>query len=90
MPPESTKPISMSMALGHNVHRLRKEQGMKKKSFAMMVGIGRPLLDKIESGESDVRLSYVQKLADGLGVSPLELLAYPPEPEEVENSLFFW
>ena len=65
--------FSASAILGRNVHRLRKMQGMNKKSFCLMVGISRPLLDKIEKGESDIRISYVQKLAEGLSVHPFEL-----------------
>ncbi len=39
-----------------------------------MSGICRPLLMKIERGESDIRLSYVERLSAALCVSPLELL----------------
>lgn len=60
--------------LGANVGRLRKEQELSKKSFALMSGISRPFLDKIENGKSNVQLSYVQQLADALCVEPYELL----------------
>ena len=69
----------LSERLGKNVARLRTEQGLNKKTFSMMCGIGRPLLDAIERGRSDVRLSYVQRLADALSVHPLVLLSPPEE-----------
>ena len=59
---------------GENVGRLRKEQELTKKSFALMSGISRPFLDKIEKGRSNVQLSYVKQLADALCVEPYELL----------------
>lgn len=65
--------------LGRNVKRLRLEQKLDKKTFSLMVGIGRPLLDKIEKGQSDIRLSYLQRLADALAVAPIDLLV--PESE---------
>ncbi len=65
---------SLSETLGANVMRLRNEQRLSKKTFALMVGIGRPLLDKIERGQSDLRLSYIQMLADALSVDPIDLI----------------
>ena len=70
---------SLSETLGANVVRLRNEQRLSKKTFALMVGIGRPLLDKIEKGQSDIRLSYVQMIADALSVDPIDLIT-PPRP----------
>ena len=65
----------LGAALGYNVRRLRAEQRLTKQTFAMMVGIGRPLLDKIENGEADPRLSLIIRLADALSVTPEDLLA---------------
>ena len=62
------------VVLGDNVHRLRMKQGIPKKTFSLMVGISRPLLDRIERGEADLRISYLTKVADGLSVSVLDLL----------------
>ena len=82
----------ISVALGYNVRRYRREQHLSKTLLARMCGIGRPLLNKIESGESDIRISYVQRIADALSVSPLDLLiledesaAYLPESQTSRN-----
>ena len=64
----------LSRALGENVSRIRKEQALTKKSLASLSGISRPSLDHIESGHSNVRLSFVQQIADALCVDPAELL----------------
>ena len=64
----------LKTALGENVARLREEQELTKKSFAIMSGVSRPYLDSVEKGTSDARLSYVQKFADALCVEPGDLL----------------
>lgn len=81
----------LERTLGANVSRLRQEQGLTKKTFALMSGISRPYLNSIESGSSDVRLSYVQRLADALCVEPIELfVALPEDPEtRVPHSLLY-
>ena len=60
--------------LGLNVSRLRREQNLTKTALSLMSGISRPFLNKIEDGESNPKLSYVEQIADALCVNPLELL----------------
>lgn len=64
----------LSRTLGRNVRSIRSEQQLRITTLASMSGICRPLLMKIERGESDIRLSYVERLSAALCVSPLELL----------------
>ena len=66
-----------SRFLGANVARLRKCAKIDKKTFCLMVGIGRPFLDRIEKGEADPRLSVIESLADALETTPQDLLAPP-------------
>ncbi|MEE8733598.1 MAG: helix-turn-helix transcriptional regulator [Eggerthellaceae bacterium] len=73
--PLITKPASsLAQTLATNVTALRSQQGLSKQMFALMAGISRPMLNRIESGEADTRLSYVQRIADALGVEPTYLL----------------
>ena len=67
-------PYVLRHTLGENVARLRKEQELNKTTFALMAGVSRPYLNAIERGQADVRLSYVQKIADALCVEPIDLL----------------
>ena len=60
--------------LGENVKRLRKEAKINKKRFALMVGIGRPFLNKIEAGTANPRLDVIVRIADALEKRPEELL----------------
>lgn len=65
---------SLAKMLGRNVKALRKSEHITKTRFAAMVGIGRPLLNKIENGTADVRLSRVEDLASALDTTAEYLL----------------
>lgn len=60
--------------LAENVKRLRKQAHISKTTFALMIGIGRPFLNKIENGTADPRLSIITKMADALETTPEYLL----------------
>ena len=64
----------LSAVLGNNVRKLRIEQGTSISALSYVAKISRPLLARIERGEADVRLSYIERLADALCVEPLQLL----------------
>ncbi len=68
--------------LAENVKRLRKQAKINKKTFALMVGIGRPFLNKIENGAADPRLSVVVKMADALETTPSYLMTDHSAPED--------
>ena len=65
---------SLNEIIGKNVQRLRIEQSLSKKTLARIARVSRPQLDKIESGEADVRLSCIARIADSLSVTPADLL----------------
>lgn len=69
----------LSPIIGINVKRLRTKAHIKKKTFALMVGIGRPFLDRIESGVADPRISIIVRMADALETTPEQLLAKPKD-----------
>ncbi len=64
----------LSYVLAENVKRLRLEAKINKHTFSLMLGIGRPFLNKIENGLADPRLSVIVKIADALETTPEELL----------------
>ena len=66
-----------SVILGTNVERLRKERNINKSRFAMMLGIGRPTLNRIEKGIHNPRLDLLCNLADALEVTIFDLLTIP-------------
>ena len=69
-----------AVILGANVERLRVKAGMDISTFARVAGITRPTVYKVEGGFSDLKLSYIKKIADALGVGIIELLT-PYDPE---------
>lgn len=64
----------LGQIVGRNVAALRIKQGYNKTDFCLMVGISRPYLNYVESGESNITLNELQRLADGLAVQPTRLL----------------
>ena len=61
--------------LADNVKRMRTCVRINKKQFALMVGIGRPFLNKIEDGTANPRLAIIEKLAAAFETTPDFLLA---------------
>lgn len=66
---------SLRIIFGQNVHRLRVEAGIDKSRFALMVGISRQYLLKIETGKANVTIEIIEQIAEGLTVPPEDLLS---------------
>ena len=60
--------------LGENLIAIRKTSGLTKVDFALQLGISRVLLELIESGNSNLKLSTLEQIAERLGVQPWELI----------------
>lgn len=60
--------------LGENLIAIREASGLSKVDFALQLGISRVLLDLIESGNSNLKLSTLEKIADRLGTQPWKLI----------------
>lgn len=60
--------------IGQRVREMREEQGLGKSEFALMVGISRPYLNRIEQGTANVTVKMLVRVASGLDVSVLDLL----------------
>lgn len=61
--------------LGRRVQALREQQGLSKADFCLMIGLSRPYLNRIESGDANVTVRQLERLASGLGVEPSSLIA---------------
>ncbi len=72
-------PLEESVLFGMNVEHLRKAQGLSKTKLSAMAGITRPTLNKIERGESDLKLSLMIRVAKALGVHFIDLFDVPHE-----------
>lgn len=79
LPEHAPLGLEESYVLGYNVERLRNQAHMDIARFAQVAGVTRPTVYKVESGESNLKLSYIRKLADALGVTVIDLLTPPYE-----------
>ena len=70
MPPLSF----LAKQAGANIQRIRTSQSIHKQTLCYMTGISRPMLDRIEQGTADMRLSYLERIADALSVDAADLL----------------
>ena len=58
----------INVCFGNKVKQIRLEKGLTQDSLAVMSGLERSQLSKIESGQVDVQISTVQKLSTALNV----------------------
>lgn len=64
----------LNRTLGENLRLLRHARGRSQQEFAHDLGYDRTYLSSVERGERNLTLDTVAKLADQLGVEPLDLL----------------
>lgn len=55
--------------VGTRIKTLREKQGFSQRQFALMVGIHRNSLAKIEKGMSSVSIDVLEKIMQGLNVT---------------------
>lgn len=58
------------------LRRLREMQGLSKSKFALMVGISRRYLIKLESAEASPTLEMMERIAAGLDVSVRDMVDF--------------
>jgi transcriptional regulator with XRE-family HTH domain len=68
-----------------NLRRLRQRAGLSQAALAEASGISRRMIVGVETGETNVSLSSLDRLAEALGASFVELVADPAAtPERIE------
>lgn len=60
--------------LGEAIRRRRLKDGLSQEELASRAALHTTFLSELENGHKDLRLSTLCKVADGLGVSVLELV----------------
>lgn len=64
----------ISILLGQNVRKARKEKNMSQEKLALMCGLDRSYMGRIERGEVNITVEKLYDVAKILQVSPQELL----------------
>jgi transcriptional regulator with XRE-family HTH domain len=76
---------AVRIAFGAQVRRLRKQIDLSQEQLALQSGVDRSFVGQVERGERNLSLENIHRLADGLKVSPTELLQ-PVEPSAGSSS----
>lgn len=64
-------------AFGEQVRKIRQEKQITQEELSQKTGLANRFLQDIESGNKQASITTVFRLADGLGVSPNDLLEKP-------------
>jgi len=64
----------LQIIVGKNLQAYRKAQGLSQEAFAHELGVHRTYMGSLERGERNLSLRSVERLAEQLGVHPIELL----------------
>lgn len=66
--------LEEALVLASNVERLRNHEQCSQEKLALVAGLSRPTISRIENGHPNARLSDIRKIADALGTTVIELL----------------
>ena len=67
--------------LGRRICELRDGQKMSQHTLALMIGMNKDTISGIECGKKSPRFDSILKIADGLGVSPSDLVGEIGSPD---------
>ena len=73
------------MNIGDNIKRLREDRGIKQQEIADLIGMHRSNYSKIESGQREISITSLDKIATFFGITIDELIHMSSEvPKEVQ------
>lgn len=71
----------LQRAVGERLREIRSSRGISQEDFAAVLDVHRTYLGGLERGERNLTVRSVERLAERLGVAPLDLLAGPHDTE---------
>ncbi len=72
------------VTFGRTVREIRKAKGLSQESFAHASGVDRSYMGHIERGQKNITLSKIYQIADGLGMTVVELFQAVQASQEKE------
>lgn len=73
------------MTIGQKIKDLREKRGLTLEEVGNKVGVGKSTVRKWENDIIDMKRDKIAKLAETLGCSPLYLLGYEIDEEQLDN-----
>lgn len=64
----------LALALGKNIREKRKERGLSQDAFALVSGVDRSYMGRIERGETNITVEKLYEIAAVLDCEPASLL----------------
>jgi transcriptional regulator with XRE-family HTH domain len=71
----------LQRAVGRNLRAYRQARQLSQEAFAEVVGVHRTYMGGLERGERNLTLKSVERLADRLGLPPMQLFQPLPGPD---------
>jgi len=78
----------LQRVIGTNISRFRRERGWTRGELSRAMGISTRYLSLIEKGEANITIAILERAAEALKVSPVELLILPEKEQERERVIF--
>ena len=69
----------LSQSLAERLRALRKQRELTQEKAAALIGCDYKYYQSLEAGSKDVRLSMLERIAEGFGISASVLLSAPSE-----------
>jgi transcriptional regulator with XRE-family HTH domain len=60
--------------IGERLRRLRERRALRQEDLAELADVGKNTVNRIEKNRTEPHMTTVRKLADALGVDPVELV----------------
>jgi transcriptional regulator with XRE-family HTH domain len=70
---ENAEDVAPAAMVGQRVRQLRQERGLSQMELAERADVHRTYISSLESGQRNVSVNLIFRLADGLGVPVREL-----------------
>ncbi|WP_245454095.1 helix-turn-helix domain-containing protein [Aquabacter cavernae] len=88
--PDSASRPDVLACVGDNIRRLRQEAGLSQAALAEASGLSRRMIVGIESGEANISLSNLDRIAAALGTSFSHLVRAPEAQDGTRIRSLLW